>query len=311
MMGRKALHLPVGGARTMLLRVAMGLGVAAVLCAVAMTLDSRVLDNGHSVWLKPLRFCLAFGVHLWTLWWLAALTCRQEVGDRWFGSSALLQAFTAVVELICIAVQAARGVHSHFNYATVFDHAVFTAMGLGTAVLMAGLLLMVAGLVRWPAERVATRATIAGLSIAVLGGLVGVWMVMPTVEQRALIEAGQRLSWVGSAWTGAPSAMALPFFGWNLCTGDWRVPHFIGLHAMQAVPVLAWLHLRTARSASAMPTAQRVGTAAYIAVFLGAVVRTAGGRSVLDVSAGSALLVGLPLVLFLLAAARLARRNAA
>jgi hypothetical protein len=310
-MALNASHLPVNGARSMLLRVVVALTVAAGLCAVAMMLDSRVLDSGHSVWLKPLRFCAAFGVHLLTLWWLAALTQRQELGDRWFGVSAWLQAGTAVLELICITWQAARGVHSHFNYATVFDHVVFTVMGLGTAVLLAGMVLMLAGLLRWPTDRVSTQATIAGLSIAVLGGLVGVWMVMPTVEQRVLIDAGQKLPWVGSALTGLPSALSTPFFGWDLRTGDWRVPHFIGLHAMQAVPALAWLHRRCAPPASVVPVALRVGAAAYVTVFLGAVVWTAGGRSVLDASAGSALLVGLPLAVFLAAAIRLARRDVA
>lgn len=140
-----------------------------------------------------------------------------------------------------------------------------------------------------------------------LGGLVGVWMVMPTLEQRTLLETGERLAWVGSAWTGTPSTVALPFFGWDQRTGDWRVPHFIGLHALQAVPALAWLHQRSGRSASVMPTAQRAGTAAYLAALLGAVVWTAAGRSVLDASAGSAMLVGLPLALFLVAAAVTAR----
>jgi hypothetical protein len=185
-----AVLAPAGDARPMLLRVAVALGLTAVICAVAMTLDSRVLDNGHNVWLKPLRFSIAFGVHVLTLWWLASLTRRQEVGDRWFGFSALLQASTAVMELGCITFQAVRGMHSHFNYATALDHAVFTVMGLGTAVLLGGLVLMVAGLVRWPADRVTTQATIAGLSVAVVGGLIGVWMVMPTSEQRHLIESG-------------------------------------------------------------------------------------------------------------------------
>ena len=303
--------VPAGDARPMLLRVALALGACAVMCAVAMMLDSRVLDNGHNVWLKPLRFCLAFGVHLLTLWWLASLTRRHKVGDRWFGFSALLQASTAVMELGCIALQAARGVHSHFNYATAFDHAVFTAMGLGTAVLLAGMVLMVAGLVRWPADRMVTQATIAGLSVAVMGGLVGVWMVMPTSEQRGLIDAGQRLPWVGSALTGLPSAQALPFFGWDWQTGDWRVPHFIGLHAMQALPALAWLQQRSGRSASAWSTSLRVGAVAYLALFLGAVVWTASGRSVLDASAATSALVGLPLLVFLTAVARLARHHVA
>jgi hypothetical protein len=39
-----------------------------------------------------------------------------------------------VVELACIGTQAGRGDESHFNYATPFDRAVFTIMGLGTFV---------------------------------------------------------------------------------------------------------------------------------------------------------------------------------
>lgn len=306
---KSSLQVPVGFARRLLWRAAAGFGVAALLCAAALMLDDRALDNGHNVWLKPLRFCVAFSVHFLTLWWIASLTRRQQAGDRWFGFGALLQTGTAALEMVCIAVQAARGVHSHFNYASLFDHAVFFVMGLGTAALLAGVVVMIAGLVRWPADRVATWATLAGLSIGVLGGLVGVWMVMPTVEQRALLETGQRLAWVGGAWAGTPTADTLPFFGWDLQTGDWRLVHFIGLHAMQALPALAWLHLRSGRSALVMPSALWLGMAAYLAVFLGAVVWTATGRSVLDASAGAALLVGLPLLLYLLAAAGLARRQ--
>lgn len=62
-----ALHVPAGDARTMLRRAVMGFAVAAVPCTVALALNDRVLDNGHNVWLKPLRFSVAFGVHLWTL----------------------------------------------------------------------------------------------------------------------------------------------------------------------------------------------------------------------------------------------------
>lgn len=297
-------------AERMLLRLAMAFGLAAAAFLLAGQFDDRALDNGHGVWAKPQRFSLAFSLHLATLYWLARLTQRQAAGDRWFATSAWLQAGTAVLELGCITLQAARGVHSHFNYATAFDHAIFTLMGLGTAVLLAGLLLMVAGLLRWPADRLATTATVTGLSIAVLGGLVGVWMVMPTVEQRDWIATGLRLPWVGSAWTGPPSAQVLPFFGWDRQTGDWRVPHFIGLHAMQAVPALAWLQRRGKQPAApAWPPALRVGTAAYLAAFAGALVWTASGRSVLDASAGSALLVGLPLAVFLAAAGLLLYRR--
>lgn len=77
------------------------------------------------------------------------------------------------------------------------------------------------------------------------------------------------------------------------------------------MPALAWLHQRSGRSASALPAALRVGTVADLAAFFSALAWTATGRSVLDASAGSALLVGLPMSLFLLAAASLDRRHGA
>ncbi len=273
-------------APAMLLRLSAALALGACACAAAMALDTRVLDNGHAVWAKPMRFCLAFAVHLFTLWCLGVLTRRQPLGDRWFAASAWLQAATAVIELLCITAQAARGVHSHFNYATPFDHAVFTVMGLGTALLLVGMVLMIAGLVRWPAGPAATCMTIGGLAVAVLGGLVGVWMVMPTPEQRLLLDGGLRLPWVGGTLSAPASGHTLPGFGWDLHIGDWRVPHFLGLHALQALPLLAWLHQRAGPDRGPVPTLLWLGAGAYTAAFLGAVLHTASGRSALDLGSG-------------------------
>ena len=276
-----ALAAPAADPRPMLLRVVWSLCIAAAVCAVALALDTRVLDNGDTVWLKPLRFCVAFGLHIMTLWWLAGLTRRQELGDRWFALSARLQAAVAILELGCIALQAARGRHSHFNYATAFDQAIFTIMGMGTAVLLLGIVLMIAGLIRWPTERATNIATIGGLLLAVLGGLVGVWMVMPTPEQRALLATGVRLPWVGSALSAPPSGITMPWFGWDMRSGDWRVPHFIGLHAIQALPCLAWVHQRIGGRAGNVPLWMWAGMAAYAVAFFLSVYLTGTGSSVL------------------------------
>jgi hypothetical protein len=304
-----ALDAMRNSASPMLLRVVAGLALAALACAAAVGLDPRVLDNGENVWMKPLRFCVAFGVHLLTLWWIARLTRRGESGDRWFGASAWLQAAISIGELLCITVQAARGVHSHFNYATPFDHAVFSAMGAGTGLLLAAIALMIAGMIRWPGERTPTFATIFGLSIAVVGGLVGVWMTIPTTEQRMLIDAGQRLPWVGSHLSSQASGEVLPFFAWDLHSGDWRVPHFIGLHALQALPLLAWLHRRAARTKNQVPTALWIGALAWAGAFMGAVAYTATGRSVLDMSITSGLCVAAPLTIYLAAAVAASRQR--
>ncbi len=55
------------GAQSALRYTVIALMVAALGCVLAMSVDSRLLDNGDKVWLKPLRFCIAFGVHLLTI----------------------------------------------------------------------------------------------------------------------------------------------------------------------------------------------------------------------------------------------------
>lgn len=50
----------------------------------------------------------------------------------------------------------------------------------------------------------------------------------------------------------------LPLFGWNMTGGDVRAPHFLGIHAMQALPMIAAgakaLSPKRAKSLSAVGT---------------------------------------------------------
>ena len=98
------------------LRVAAALLLSLAVCMALLALDPRALDTGDPVWLKPIRFSLAFSVQLLTMAWLARL--GRDVGEplhRAFAAGLWLQIAAAVVEWSCIALQAARGVHSHFN----------------------------------------------------------------------------------------------------------------------------------------------------------------------------------------------------
>jgi hypothetical protein len=286
-------------AERLALRVAAALALTLGVCAWLLATDSRTLDTGESVWLKPIRFCLAFGVHLLTMVWIGRLSAVRERGDPAFAAGLWLQAVVVVVEVVCIALQAARGVHSHFNYATPFDRAVFTVMGIGTGFTLLGLLVCALGVWRSTATRLTRRVLLGGMALAVVGGLVGVLMVMPTEEQRALLSAGAKLSWVGGSAVGTPSSHRMPFFHWDLQAGDWRTVHFVGLHALQALPLLAWLASRgesatTPRAGSSAT----VGAWAYAALLLAVAAWTASGRSVLALGAPGWWIVGAPLAVF-------------
>ena len=70
-------------------------------------------------------------------------------------------------------------------------------------------------------------------------------MTGPTEAQVAEARAGGRLSLAGAHTVGAPDGVpGLPVTGWSTAHGDLRVPHFVGLHAVQAMPFLTLVAFR-------------------------------------------------------------------
>lgn len=200
------------------------------LLAAAAGLDERTLF-GRSPWDKPLRFSLSLGVYATTMaivaHWLLART--RILGWRWL--SPVLIGFM-VFEMTWIAVQAARGVDSHFNERTPFEAVMFSLMGIGAAVLSLGVLWL--GLA---ASRLVLAATAPGTRVIALGvglGFVGTGLLLPWTGE-ALVDAGRSQSAV-------EAVAVMPVLGWRLDGSDPRPAHFVAAHLMQALPLLAlWL----------------------------------------------------------------------
>jgi hypothetical protein len=83
--------------------------------------------------------------------------------------------------------------------------------------------------------------------ITIIGAFSGGLMTRPTADQLAAAHAGQAMPVIGAHTVGAPDGGAvLPGTGWSAEHGDLRVPHFVGLHALQALTLFA-LALRRRR----------------------------------------------------------------
>ena len=210
-------------------------------CAVllAATLVLGLVDHrqvtGAPVWLKPTKFAAAVLTAAAALAWIIGQ--MRGVGERRVRLAGTAMVGLTALELVLITMQAARGVDSHFNYATRFDAAVFITMGIAISVFwLAELYVTVRAFRQRFATPARTWAIRLGLVGALLGGATGFRMAQPTPDQRAPLHAAV----LGAHAVGVPDGgPGLPVTHWSTTGGDLRVPHFLGLHALQALPLLA------------------------------------------------------------------------
>ncbi|NYH41624.1 hypothetical protein HNR22_001351 [Micromonospora jinlongensis] len=213
------------------------MAVLAVVCAVGVLVDPRVLV-GAPIWLKPFKFAVSFVLYGATLAWMLTLLPRRSRAAEW---AATVIVAMSLVEMVVIVGQVVRGQTSHFNGTSALNSALFSVMGAAIMVLfLAHLVVGIVVLIRRIPDRAAATAVGWGLGLSLLGMLAAVPMVLPMQEPG--IDGISGAHSVGVVDGGA----GLPVVGWSTTGGDLRIGHFVGLHALQALPILAILLSRFA-----------------------------------------------------------------
>ncbi|MCW3814073.1 hypothetical protein ONA91_06330 [Micromonospora sp. DR5-3] len=208
------------------------MAVLALVSAVGIVADSRVL-TGVPIWLKPFKFSVSFVLYGTTLAWMLSLLPRRSRVAEW---AATVIVAMGVVEMTVIVGQVLRGTTSHFNGTSPLNAALFALMGAAIMVLSMAHLVIGIVVVRQPiADRAAKYAVGLGLGLTLLGMLVAIPMVLPSQEPGL-----EGIS--GAHSVGVPDGgPGLPLVGWSTTGGDLRIGHFVGMHALQALPILAIL----------------------------------------------------------------------
>ena len=206
----------------------------AVVSVAGMAVDDRTV-LGVSTWLKPFKFAVSFVVYTVTVAWMISLLTRARRLAWWAG--AVVAVFGAL-EVALIATQSARGRRSHFNNTTPLDERIWTAMGVTIGVFyVATLVIAILLLIQRLGDAPTTWALRLGLVISMVGMALGFLMLMPTAQQ--LADGSGDI--IGAHAVGVPDGgPGLPVTGWSTEGGDLRIPHFVGLHALQALPLLAF-----------------------------------------------------------------------
>jgi hypothetical protein len=229
--------------------------------ALLMLVDDRQI-TGVNLWLKPAKFAASIGIYVLTLAWLLGELARPR------RIIALVVAITCLMlsmEQTLITMQAVRETTSHYNNATPFDSAVFSLMGLGIGInsLAAAIVLLLFCIHRNPARPGYLWGIRTGLLIFLLGSAQGFVMIN---------NGGHT---VGAA-DGGPG---IPLLGWSTIAGDLRVAHFLGIHAIQILPLLGWVLDRRLSSTRWRIALMLVLAAAYAKLTLWSLIHALAGLS--------------------------------
>ncbi|GAA1394660.1 hypothetical protein GCM10009639_29050 [Kitasatospora putterlickiae] len=206
---------------------------------VGLLTDSRSI-TGQPAWAKPARFALSISLYTLTLLWLLTFVRGH---DRLVRAVSRVTAVSLTVEMALIAGAAASGTTSHFNFATPTATAVWLTMA---AFIVATWVMALTTVVLLLRQRVGPPVFAWGLrlgaGVCCLGMAVAFLMTLPTARQRAAVANGQGLSIVGAHTVGpADGGAGLPVTDWSTLGGDLRIPHFLGLHALQVLPLIGFL----------------------------------------------------------------------
>lgn len=207
----------------MILALAVVMLALFVVCVLLAAVDPRLI-TGVNAWFKPAKFTLSVAIYLFTV---ACLLSPLERGLPGLAAARRTVAVAMAGEIVIILLQAARGVPSHFNNSTPLNAVLFAIMGI---LILANTLAAAWILWLYWSDAPALKAPLLlgirlGLGIFIVAGLQGFLMVAN-----------------GAHTVGAPDgARGIFFVNWSLTNGDLRIAHFLGLHALQGLPVVAWL----------------------------------------------------------------------
>jgi hypothetical protein len=264
--------------------------VALAASLAGLWLDPRVI-TGAPAWLKPVKFAISIAIYVLTLVWVFTYLPEWTRTRRVVGWTT---AITMVLEIAIIDAQAWRGTTSHFNVGTPLDAALFGVMGLAIVSQTLVSILVAAALWRQRfADRALGWALRFGMTITIIGASTGGAMIAPSAAQLAEARATHHMAISGAHTVGAPDGgPGLPGTGWSRAHGDARVPHFLGLHALQALALFAVVLVPRRESDARRVRLTIVAAGSYLALFVVLLAQALRGEALVTPSAATIVTLG-------------------
>jgi hypothetical protein len=197
---------------------------------------------GTPTWIKAFKFSVSTLLYGATLLW--AITLVEGRARRIANIAANALGWILVLELVLLVVQGARAEPMHYNISTPLNATLWSIMGIGIFTMLGCFIILSINVWRGiNTTPVLAWAVRLGMIVTALGLLQGNLMPGPTPAQLEALQAGQQLALIGAHTVGSSSLTpdngpGLPLVGWSTVKGDLRIGHFIGIHALQLIPLL-------------------------------------------------------------------------
>ena len=186
--------------------------------------------QGVNAWFKPFKFAISIGLFAWTMaWYCHYLLNFNSTPFNW--TVIILFGF----ELAYITFQASKGQLSHFNFDTLLYAILYSLMGLAAVVVSLytayiGFLFFTQSFPDLPRHYI--WAIRLGILIFVVFSFEGA--LMSSQMSHSIGAINDNSNW----W----------IVGWSKTVGDLRVSHFIGMHALQLLPLLSFYIFKNTKS---------------------------------------------------------------
>jgi hypothetical protein len=243
----------------------MTLLALSIVAMLMQALDPRLLESGVNIWVKPTKFLTSIGIFALTAAWFFGYVRPERRRSPLMRATIAVLITAGTFELIWIGWQAAHGLESHFNVSSPLGATMYALMGVFAVLLVGTTLPLAWEIARRPAEhlrRDLVAAVVIGLLLTfLLGGMLGGYMSSQPGHSVG-VEGGRTF-----------------LFGWNRSGGDLRIAHFFGIHAEQAIPVLAGLAAEAGLGQRARWTVLVVGTVIYAGLTLAVFAQAVAGQA--------------------------------
>lgn len=187
-------------------------------------IDTRQVA-GVNTWIKPSKFALSGVIFVWTIAWILSYFEAYPLHQKIISWGIFISFLS---ELLLIFLQAGRAVPSHYNTSTPFNAVIFGLMGFFVMMItLFSVLLLVEVIVlkKLTLSMDMKWAIALGLLLMLLASWVGTQMIAQTQHTVGAVDGGKGLF----------------YLNWSTVAGDLRIAHFIGVHALQVLPLIVFM----------------------------------------------------------------------